>query len=108
MIPWGGRILTNIAPKRPPGGLRAGLGRPLGAKADFGPILELILDPILGLKIVEIRLGFLAEFEYRFGTMFLALWRPPGALLGPIWTLFGGHFGIHFELPRAYHDFWKK
>ena len=74
MIPPGARIWTKIAPKRPHGGLRAGLGRPLGAKADFGPILEPILDPLLGLNIVEIRLGFRGRF-----------WGPFGFYVGDIW-----------------------
>ena len=106
---WGLKVTKNrspMGPWRPPGG--AASGRPLGAKADFGPILGPIWDPRLGSKIVPNRFDFKANFEHRCGTACVPLRRPPGVVLGPDLGASLDHFGVDFGLPTAYGDFCKK
>ena len=90
------------------GGASAASGRPLGAKADFGPILGPIWDPLLGSKIVQNHFDFISKFELRCGTACVPLRRPPGLVLGPDWGSMLDHFGVDFELPSACGDFGKK
>ena len=111
----------KLVPKGPleaSGGASAASGRPLGAKADFGPILGPIWDPRLGSKIVQNRFDFRANFEHRCGTACVPLRRPPGVVLGPDLGSILVHFGTILgsparaaifvkssTAPRREHDF---
>ena len=90
------------------GGASAASGRPLGAKADFGPILGPIWDPLLGSKIVQNHFDFISKFELRCGTACVPLRRPPGIVLGPDLGSIFDHLGVDFGLPSACGDFCKK
>ena len=103
-------MVQNGPPKdpwRPPGEPLAASGWPLGAKADFGPILRPIWDPLLSSKIVQKRFDFIAQFELRCGTACVPLRRPPGLVLGPDWGSMLDHFGGDVDLPSACGDFGK-